>query len=102
MFVHRVVSAVGGMIGVLGGIDALVFTAGIGENSSLIRERVAQRFIHLGLRLDRNANTAVPPDADLAAADSTVRVLVIAAREDLAILGEVVRVLGRKGIQLAA
>jgi acetate kinase len=102
MFVHRVVSAVGGMVGVLGGIDALVFTAGIGENSSLIRERVAQRLTYLGLRLDRDANAAVAPDADIAAADATVRVLVVAAREDLAILAEVVRVLGREGIQLAS
>jgi acetate kinase len=102
MFVHRVVSAVGGMVGVLGGIDALVFTAGIGENSSLIRERVAERLTYLGLRLDRDANAAVAPDADIAAADATVRVLVVAAREDLAILAEVVRVLGREGIQLAS
>src|SRR5207302_55668 len=91
IFVHRVVSAVGGMIGVLGGLDVLVFTAGIGENSPLIRQRVAQSFGYLGLRLDAAANASGSPDTDIAAADAPVRALVIAAREDLAILQEMTR-----------
>jgi acetate kinase len=94
MFVHRVVGAVGGMIGVLGGLDALVFTAGIGENSALIRQRVAEPFDYLGLRLDGAANATASADADIAEPDSTARVLVIATREDLAILDEMRRLLG--------
>jgi acetate kinase len=102
MFIHRIVSAVGGMIGVLGGLNGLVFTAGIGENSPLIRERVAQRFGHLGLQIDRDANAAASPDTDVAAPDAAVRVLVIAAREDLAILAEVVRLVGPERLELAS
>jgi acetate kinase len=89
------------MIGVLGGLDALVFTGGIGENSSQIRSRVARQLEYVGLRLDADANLSATPDADVATPDATARVLVIVAREDLAILSEVVRVLGRAG-QLGA
>jgi acetate kinase len=88
MFVHRIVGAVGWLVGVLGGLDALVFTGGIGENNALIRERVTARFSYLGLALDTHANATVAPDADIAAPEATARALVIAAREDLAILAD--------------
>jgi acetate kinase len=93
MFVHRIVCAIGGMAGGLGGLDALVFTAGIGENSPLVRERVAERFGYLGLRLDSDANATATADADISAPDAPLRTLVIAAREDLAILSEMRRLL---------
>jgi acetate kinase len=93
VFVHRVVKAVGGMVGVLGGLDCLVFTAGIGENSPLIRDRVTAQFAHLDLRLDPAANANPGPDVDIATPDSTVRALVIAAREDLAILTDMRKLL---------
>jgi acetate kinase len=89
MFVHRVIGAVGGMIGILGGLDALVFTGGIGEHSPLIRQRVTDSFGYFGLRLDRGPNAAVSSDADIASSGSAAPVLVISAREDLAILTEV-------------
>jgi acetate kinase len=100
MFVHRVIGAVGGMIGILGGIDALIFTGGIGEHSPLIRQRVTDSFGYFGLRLDPGPNAAVSSDADIASSESAARVLVISAREDLAILTEVTRLLwpaGRQG-----
>jgi acetate kinase len=100
MFVHRIIGAVGGMIGTLGGLDALVFTGGIGEHSPLIRQRVADSFGYFGLRLGPGPNAAVSSDADIATSESAARVLVISAREDLAILTEVKRLLwpaGRQG-----
>jgi acetate kinase len=93
MFVHRVVSGIGAMLATLGGLDALVFTAGIGEHSAFVRDAVCRSFGYVGLRLDPAANASSPVDRDIALADSAVRVLVIAAREDLAILREVKRVL---------
>ena len=93
MFVQRVVSCIGAMLATLGGLDALVFTAGIGEHSAFVREAVCRSFGYMGLRLDPAANASSPVDRDIALADSAVRVLVIAAREDLAILREVKRVL---------
>jgi acetate kinase len=100
MFVHRVVGAVGGMIGVLRGLDTLVFTGGIGENSPLIRQRVAESFGYLGLRLGPGPGAAVSSDVDIALPESAARVLVIAAREDLAILTEVERLLWPAGDQV--
>jgi acetate kinase len=94
MFVYRLVATVGAMVAALGGLDALVFTGGIGEHSGAIRARVAAALGYLGLRLDPAANTSVASDGDIATADSSVRVLVITAREDLAVLREVRRVLG--------
>jgi acetate kinase len=93
MFVHRLVAAVGGMAAVLGGLDALVFTGGIGEHSAAIRGAVAERLGHLGVTVDSAANAHVDGDSDIAADAGRARVLVIAAREDLSVLAEVKRVL---------
>ncbi len=94
MFVHRLVASVGGFCAVLGGLDGLVFTGGIGEHSAEIRSRVCSALSFLGVRLDGGANSRVDIDADVALADSKVRVLVIAAREDLVIVREMRRLLG--------
>jgi acetate kinase len=83
VFVHRVAGAVGAMAVALGGLDALVFTAGVGENSPSIRERVCERLGFLGVRLDARANALARPDADVGATDSPVRIVVLKAREDL-------------------
>jgi acetate kinase len=83
VFVHRVAGAVGAMAVALGGLDALVFTAGVGENSPSIRERVCERLGFLGVRLDAAANAVARPDADVAASDSPIRIVVLQAREDL-------------------
>jgi acetate kinase len=95
IFVHRLVAAVGGMAAVLGGLDALIFTGGIGEHSAAIRGAVTARLRHLGVALDADANERVRGDADVAVSESRARVLVIVAREDLSVLAEVRRVLGR-------
>ena len=70
------------MVAVLGGIDALVFTAGVGENSPEVRAAVCDNFAFLGLRLDQRKNAQSPVDEDISALDATVRVLVIHAQED--------------------
>ncbi len=67
----------------LGGLDALVFTAGVGEGSAAVRGRICARLGFLGVRLDEQANTAAEPDADISAQGSPVRVVVVAAREDV-------------------
>jgi acetate kinase len=89
MFVHHLAETIGGMLAPLGGLDALVFTGGIGEHSAEIRAAACERFGFLGLQLDAARNAATPVDIDVASAASRVRVLVIAAREDLAILRQV-------------
>jgi acetate kinase len=94
MFVYRVVETVAAMAAALGGMDALVFTGGIGEHSTVIRARVVRALDHLGMELDDAANDAdTTNDRDVATTASRVRVLVITAREDLVVLRDVRRIL---------
>ena len=88
IYVHRLQSGIGAMIAVLGGVDVLVFTAGVGENSPEVRAAVCDNFAFLGLRLDQTKNTKSPSDEDISAPDATVRVLVIHAQEDWMIARE--------------
>ena len=85
MFVHRLQAGIGAMIATLGGIDALVFTAGIGENSPEVRVAACANFEFLGLKLDGAKNAQGSADQDISLSDSTVRVLVVHAQEDWAI-----------------
>jgi acetate kinase len=85
MFVHHLQSAVGAMIAVLGGIDALIFTAGIGENSPEVRAAACASFGFLGLKLDGAKSAQSPADQEISLSDSAVRVLIIRAQEDWAI-----------------
>jgi acetate kinase len=81
VFCHRVASAVGAMATAAGALDALVFTAGIGENSARIRASVCGRLAFLGVEVDADANERAQPDCDIARGPT--RVLVIRAREEL-------------------
>jgi acetate kinase len=83
VFVHRLTGAVAAMAAAASGLDVLVFTAGIGENSALVRERTCGALEFLGVRLDARANAVAKPDCDVADEESGVRVLVVGAREDL-------------------
>ena len=94
VYVHRIVRTVGAMAATLGGVDALVFTAGVGERSQEIRKRVCENLDYLGLELDRTANETCKPDADIATPASTARILVIATREDLTIMRETRQLIG--------
>lgn len=93
LFLHRLTRVAGGLIAVLGGLDAIVFTAGIGEHSAKVRQDIATALAFLGLSLDTALNEAGQGDRQIAATTSGVRALVIEAREDLAILATVRRLL---------
>lgn len=88
VFVHRLVREIGGMMASLGGLDVLVFTAGIGENSAPVREAVCRRLGFAGVKLDEAKNAGSPRDEDIAAPDSAVRVAVIHTEEDWEIVRE--------------
>jgi acetate kinase len=94
VYVHRLRQTVGAMAATLGGIDALVFTAGVGEGSPEIRKRVCEKLKYLGLELDPAANETSKPDADISMPASKARILVIATREDLTIMRETRRLVG--------
>jgi acetate kinase len=94
IYAARVGAAVGALAVTLGGIDAVVFTAGVGENSASLRAAACEGLGCLGLRLDVARNNSCRPDADVAAADSPGRILVIHTREDLLIAREARRAAG--------
>lgn len=83
VFVHRLAGAVAAMAAAAGGIDVLVFTAGIGERSEHVRARVCERLAFLGVAIDARSNAGAAPDCDIAAPGSAVRIAVIRAREEL-------------------
>ena len=85
IFIHRLTSLIGSMVAVLGGVNVLVFTAGIGENSAEVRAAACANLEFLGLRLDPLRNSQPPSDRDVASSDSHVRILIIRAQEDWAI-----------------
>src|SRR5215471_17190547 len=85
MFVHRLRSGIGAMAASLGGIDALVFTAGIGENSPEVRSAACENLGFLGIELDSGENQSSRDDRIVSKKNSSVAVLVIAAHEDWAI-----------------
>jgi acetate kinase len=97
IYAHRVRQTVGAMAATLGGIDALVFTAGVGENAAEVRQRVCAGLEGIGLEIDAEANARHRPDADVATARSRGRILLIATREDLMIVRDTVRVLAPAG-----
>jgi acetate kinase len=93
VFTYRIATAVGAMAVALDGLDALVFTAGIGEHSASVREAVCSRLEFLGVELDPSANASVQPDAVVSVSGSSVRVVVLEAREDLVAAREARRLL---------
>jgi acetate kinase len=96
VYIHRLVTSIGAMVAAAGGLDALVFTGGVGEHSAMVRRRAAERLVHLGVAVDPDADDDARPDTDVSAPDARVRTLVIAAREDIQIAHEV-RSLGAVG-----
>jgi acetate kinase len=83
VFAYRVATAVGAMAVSLAGLDALVFTAGIGENSARVRRQVCEHLRFLGADLDPSLNESASGDAEIASPSSQVRIAVVRAREEL-------------------
>jgi len=91
LFVYRIARELGSMAAALGGLDALVFTAGIGENAAPIRERVCRSAAWLGLEFDADANQAGGPK--ISRDGSRVRAWVVPTDEELMIARHTVRLL---------
>ena len=88
MYIERLKSAIGAMTATLGGVDCLVFTAGIGENSAVVRQLTCNGLGFLGISVDHNLNEGVSSDIDIATPDSRVRIFVIHTQEDWEIAAE--------------
>jgi acetate kinase len=95
-YLHRLQAGIGAMAASLRGLDALVFTGGVGENAAEIRARAASGLAFLGVFVDERRNRELAGDGDISAGRAPVRTLVIRAREDLEIARQV-RVVIRRG-----
>ncbi len=93
VYLHRLRSSIASMVAAMGGLDAVVFTGGVGERSAPVRQRAAEGLGFLGLDLDEAANRCVVPDQEISAKAARVRSFVIEAREDLEIARGVRQVL---------
>lgn len=90
VFCYRVAKYVGSYVAALNGVDAIAFTAGIGENAGIVREKVCEHFGYLGIKLDNEANGKRGEDMVISTQDSRVKVAVIPTNEELAICRETV------------
>jgi acetate kinase len=93
VYVHRVRAGIAAMTAALGGVDAIVFTGGVGERAAPVREAIMAGMTFLGALIDRPGNAAAEGDADVSAWGAGVRTLVVSAREDLEIARQVRAVL---------
>lgn len=98
VYVHRLRAEIAAMAAALGGMDALVFTGGVGERSPGLRARAAAGLGFLGVEVDPARAVGEGEDADVAAVGAPVRTLVVAAREDLEVARQVRAALGGEAI----
>jgi acetate kinase len=94
VYLHRLRAGIAAMTSALGGVDALVFTGGVGEHAPAVRSRAAGGLGFLGVALDEARNREAVGDVEISAPGAAVRTLVLRAREDLEIARQVRAVLG--------
>jgi acetate kinase len=93
VYLHRLRGAIAAMAAAMNGLDAVVWTGGVGEHAPAIRAAASDGLSFLGLRIDAERNSTASDDCELTAEGATVRTLVVSAREDLEIARQVRRVL---------
>jgi acetate kinase len=97
LFTERIRMDVAAMAAVMEGVDAIIFTAGIGEHSPEVRQAVAEPLAWMGALIDETVNRAGKADQDVSRPESTIRLFTIHTREDLLIARETRRLLARSG-----
>jgi len=91
MYVHSILRFIGAYIAVLGGVDAIVFTAGVGENGSILRAMIMEKLAYLGIKLDAENNKKRGQTVEISTPDSRVKVYVIPTNEELMIAQDTMR-----------
>ena len=94
VYVHSIIRFIGSYIAVLGGVDAIIFTAGIGENAPLLRQMICERLSYLGIKLNEKANNTRGEEIEISTADSKVKVFVIPTNEELVIAQDTINLIG--------
>jgi len=95
IFCYRVKKYIGEYAAVMGGVDAVVFTAGIGENNPLVREKSVAGLEYMGIEIDLEKNQVKGKELDISKPSAKVRTLVIPTNEELAIAKETVAILSK-------
>ncbi|HVH63411.1 MAG TPA: acetate/propionate family kinase [Candidatus Dormibacteraeota bacterium] len=98
VYVHRLRGLIAAMAAAMGGMDALVFTGGVGENSAPVRAATVSGLRFLGLEIGPTLNSSLGPDNDISAAGARVPTLVIKAHEDVEVARDVRRVLTAQAV----
>lgn len=89
VYLHRLRQGIASMAAAMEGLDAIVFTGGVGENAAEVRQAASDGLAFLGVAVDPAANRSAEPDADLSAGGARVATLLVRSREDLEIAREV-------------
>ena len=93
VYIHTILRFIGSYIAILGGVDAIIFTAGVGENAPALRKALCERLSYLGIELDEEANKKRGETVEISKAGSKVRVFVIPTNEELVIAQDTVRLI---------
>lgn len=93
VYIHTLLRFIGGYIAVLGGVEAIAFTAGVGENAAIIRKLVCERLSYLGIELDEEANSKRGETIEISKPGSKVRVFVVPTNEELVIAQDTVNLI---------
>ncbi len=96
MYEYRILKYIGAYTAVLGGVDVIVFTAGVGENSPELREAICNRLSFMGVTLDAEANRSRGKEVEISGKDSKVKVVVIPTDEELVIAQDTAMIVGKK------
>ena len=96
LFCYNVIKYVGAYAAVLNGVDAIIFTGGIGEKGSIQREKIVENLGYLGIKLDKENNNKNDPV--ITTADSKVPVFIIRTNEELQMVRETMNLLGAEGV----
>ena len=91
IYVNRIVRYVGAYIAEMGGADAIVFTAGVGENSVPIRKMVTDKLAYFGIKIDQEKNNCHGVERDLSTPDAKIKTLLIPTNEELMIVRDIER-----------
>ena len=92
VFVHRVKSYIGSYIAIMDGVDAIVFTAGVGENDEIARREIMKNFSYIGAYLDEEKNHVRGKERIISTDDSKVKILVVPTNEELMIARDTLRI----------
>ena len=95
MYEYRIIKYIGAYVGVLGGVDVIVFTGGVGENQIKTREAICKQFSFLGITFDADANKTRGQEIEISGKDSKVHVVVIPTDEELMIAQDTAAIVGK-------